>query len=768
MKAISLKALFGFTLVEVLAVIGIVAVLSGVGVVSYNAISADAREKKLESDVATVNSAITLYRMNGGADFDASATPASILTELKRSAAAGSAVSAPVAGGSFIDLRTTAVSQTAAEGGTSVARARWNAGTQQFDVVTSGAAGVKEFVLGDVETPAAGTRDVGISLASSGWVWDYSEREAVGKTAGGSAPVAVAVAPAAMLSPPIFNPATGSAIPLTEFQPTVTVTITNPNAAGSIYYSRSNILYVGGIPVTLGDTVFAWVASPDRSRWLDSQAEYWAYTITPVTPTVAWSAPSSVTYDQVGGELPGDILAPTNTNAVLTISLPGVHPDFISGQNFTVRYTTDGTDPLTSETASEFTEFSAENSQISLPIYYWDFSGGQMNLRAVAVSASEYFSNSEEVTAQITAEPIALSAPSISPDQEAITTATQEVTISNSLTNPDGAQIRYTTDGAIPSAESPLYSGPFTVNQPSYGNFRYVQAIAVAPEGLESWFTDSDCTGISYTGMNFDFYNITGILIGGGNIANNAALNGSVVLATTPGNLPNVTFNNNAIVYGDVYAPGTPTVVGISADRIVDLNGPEEPSNYTITVENNAVIGTVYRRITPVTMPTVTLPTTLVARGTASSGTLLPGRYTTVNPGNNAIITLGVEGSTEPVEYRFDTFTAANNVQIRVVGPVKVTVNRANATQTTTIRNNTIFGNVDHPEWLELNIYKGNLTIDNNGFFYGVIAAPNSTVTFSNNAVFVGGVSAKYLNVNNNGSGVEFSEPPPTDLPEPE
>ncbi len=545
------------------------------------------------------------------------------------------------------------------------------------------------------------------------------------------------------------------------------MTINNPNSVGAIRYGGANSLYSAPVALDLGGTLSAWVKSPDTARWTDSPPASCNYTITPVAPVVAWSAPSSVTYDEVGGELPGDILAPSNTNAVLTISLPGVHPDFISGQNFTVRYTTDGTDPLTSDTVSEFTEFSAENSQVSLPIYYWDFAGGQMNLRAVAVSSSEYFSNSEEVTAQITAEPIALSAPDISPTQEAITAATQEVTIANSATNPDGAQIRYTTDGTIPSAESPLYSGPFTVNQPSYGNFRYVQAMAVAPEGLESWFTDSDCTGISYTGMNFDFYNITGILIGGGNIANNAALNGSVVLATTPGTLPNITFNNNAIVYGDVYAPGTPTVVGVSADRIVDLNGPEEPSNYTITVENNAVIGTVYRRITPVSMPTVTLPTTLTARGTASSGTLLPGYYTKVNPGNNAIVTLGVEGSTEPVEYRIDTLTAANNVQIRVVGPVKLTVNRATASQTTTIRNNAIFGNVDHPEWLELNVYRGNLTIENNGFFYGIIAAPNSTVTFSNNATFVGGVSAKYLNVSNNGSGVEFSEPPPTDLPAP-
>jgi hypothetical protein len=287
--------------------------------------------------------------------------------------------------------------------------------------------------------------------------------------------------------------------------------------------------------------------------------------------------------------------------------------------------------------------------------------------------------------------------------------------------------------------------------------------VAVGPTNYSQWFTPSGVVSAVYSGPNFNYGAITGgVLISGGTIGNNASLRGSVVIArVTNGTQPNLTFNNNTALTGDIFAPGTPRVVGLATNRIVDLDGDINPTNYTVTIGSGvAFSGTVYRRITPVVMPSVTLPTGLTPRGSASSGTLLPGYYTRINPGNNATVTLGVAGSTTPLVYLVDSFSTGNGAQVNVVGPVILVLNPG-ASSTINIANNVVVGNSSRPDWLQIQMVTGNLTLGNNGFLYGTVLAPSGTVNFENNSTFSGAVTARTFLLNNNGAGITFSLPPP-------
>jgi hypothetical protein len=131
-----------------------------------------------------------------------------------------------------------------------------------------------------------------------------------------------------------------------------------------------------------------------------------------------------------------------------------------------------------------------------------------------------------------------------------------------------------------------------------------------------------------------------------------------------------------------------------------------------------------------------------------------------VNPNNNATITLGVAGATQPSVYSFDTLAVGNGAKVNIVGPVVLTLNPG-STSTISIQNNVVVGNSLHPEWLQIKMYTGNLNLGNNGTLYGSVLAPQGTVTFENNSGFNGSVTAKTFLLNNNGAGITFSLPPP-------
>ncbi|MFH0749862.1 MAG: prepilin-type N-terminal cleavage/methylation domain-containing protein [Candidatus Gottesmanbacteria bacterium] len=66
MKKACLPARQGFTLMEILVAISIIAVLTAIGIVSYTSINKNARNAKRRSDIEQMRSALELYRSDFG------------------------------------------------------------------------------------------------------------------------------------------------------------------------------------------------------------------------------------------------------------------------------------------------------------------------------------------------------------------------------------------------------------------------------------------------------------------------------------------------------------------------------------------------------------------------------------------------------------------------------------------------------------------------------------------------------------------------------
>jgi len=168
----------GFTLVEVLIAIAILAVISAVGVMAVNKSTENAREAKLETDIVSLNEAVQVYLASGG-DLSTASTPNEVLTKMKTIVSnAASKTSINPLTGSMIDRRLVAEMQTLSEAGTSKPRVYWNSTEQRFTLANSGGVGVKRFTFDNSLASVAlqtETRDPGaMQFASTeGWVWDY-------------------------------------------------------------------------------------------------------------------------------------------------------------------------------------------------------------------------------------------------------------------------------------------------------------------------------------------------------------------------------------------------------------------------------------------------------------------------------------------------------------------------------------------------------------------------------------------------------------------
>jgi len=127
-----------------------------------------------------------------------------------------------------------------------------------------------------------------------------------------------------------------------------------------------------------------------------------------------------------------------------------------------VRYTTDGTDPT--ETSAIYTAAINLNT-------------GTTVLKVRAFKTNWTPSAVQSATYQITGQ-VSMTTPFFSPAPGTYTTA-QNVTI-NTVTVPVGATIRYTTDGTVPTATSPIYAGAINVPLNTSVTFR-------ARAFLENW-----------------------------------------------------------------------------------------------------------------------------------------------------------------------------------------------------------------------------------------------------------------------------------------
>lgn len=774
-----------FALIEVILVVAAIAVLSTAGYFTVTQVRETARANKLETDVANLNNAVQMYVASGG-DISGATTVSGALNKLKTRADAQGVAKQVGMKGSFIDPRTVGVSQSEGEAGSSQSRAVWNAAKQKFEVTSSGA-GVKAFSLDNSLSAEEVQREArsrtltaaDVNSESPVWIWDHTDVTPVASIAGQVPGQAGSTSPGnpagddkMVLSAPTFFPSGGnySIAQLSGMYPA------NVDGGGNIIVKFSANNPGVACAVMPGDAAIAQAAlssNPSRVNgyytksfepdvWQDSApATEQQYSITPLPLEVSISSniqspgPYQLGVSPTSGSF-------TQATFTATISNGKAYPEFQPPGFASLKVAAGSSGYSNGVTSLSDTQTLSTTSG-------WDTSSGTptLALKAKADPVSTIlFTSSAEATSSLSGSKETLSA-SFSPSGGDIAqSGTVTITASSSPTSgvfPQAYSIRYTTDNSTPTSSSNLYTGPITLS--TIGDIT-LKAVVLPPTASTAWF-NSPMASASYTvsqpGGSGNL--ASGILTSSLTLNSNALVQGSVTIVQIPGQNPVFNMNSNAHVTGSIYFPGLPTITRNAnvtiAGGIVDLSGTTTPV-YNVTFNSNAKVdGTVYRRSTPVTMPTVTVPTGLTNYsgtdvGTKKTVTLPPGKYTsTINANSQSTINIPGTGGGSPAQYVFNGLNLNSGSKINVTSPVVVTMQ-----QTANFNSNTVVGNPDHPEYLQINVMSGDININSNVSVYAQIVAPNSTVTFNSNATFKGSVTAKQVIINSNSTTVEFNLPP--------
>jgi endoglucanase len=245
----------------------------------------------------------------------------------------------------------------------------------------------------------------------------------------------------------------------------------------------------------------------------------------------------------------------------------------------------------------------------------------------------------------------------------------------------------------------------------------------------------------------------------------NGDLDGSLQLLTGE----SFVVNSNGSASGDLLVPGTP-MVQLNGSPIfagvADAAGAVAPSNYSLTLNNGSVVRYIVRRVDPLTMPAVAAPTlptgtrnvtldkpgqslgdpatlrNLTLNAKAGTVTLPAGVYGDITANGSAGFVLGVAGATEPAVYELQTLNLSRQASVEIVGPVILKLASGLTLDGT-------LGSANHPDWLELLIANGGLSLNNSAKLHGNVTAPNGTVTI--NGALHGRVSADRLVINGTG-----------------
>jgi hypothetical protein len=231
------------------------------------------------------------------------------------------------------------------------------------------------------------------------------------------------------------------------------------------------------------------------------------------------------------------------------------------------------------------------------------------------------------------------------------------------------------------------------------------------------------------------------------------------------------TVTSGTVVSGDLLAPGTPTVLvngkAVVGGIVVDAAGGVAPSNYSIALNKGAAVRYVVRRVDPLPMPAVTAPAlpagtrsvtltnasqslgdaatlrNLTLSASAGSVAIPTGMYGNFAVNGSNTLVFGVAGASVPAVYELQSLTISHNASVKIVGPVSLKL-------AGDLTLDGPLGSAEHPEWLELQIAAGGLTVNGAAAVNGVVTAPSGSVLI--NGTIHGRVNADRLTIN--GSGV--------------
>ena len=251
-----------------------------------------------------------------------------------------------------------------------------------------------------------------------------------------------------------------------------------------------------------------------------------------------------------------------------------------------------------------------------------------------------------------------------------------------------------------------------------------------------------------------------------------------------------VTLDGTDTITTDLLVPGTPVVLhsqpATYGGTLVGTENPE-PSNYTITIKGSSQLRHVVARTNPIELENVTAPPApagtrdvsinhageligdpstlrnLSISGSAGTIAVPPGTYGQFNVSGRNVLVFGDATSQTPTVYNLEELTLTGSSELRLAGPIVLTVkNRVTLSGST-------LGAADNPKRLLLKIATGlsdpedALKVTGTAVLYGIVRAPQGTITIEGTGRVRGTVACNYLFVNGNGvlQITESDIPPP-------
>lgn len=247
-----------------------------------------------------------------------------------------------------------------------------------------------------------------------------------------------------------------------------------------------------------------------------------------------------------------------------------------------------------------------------------------------------------------------------------------------------------------------------------------------------------------------------------------SALNGTIegdvrVLAAET-----LTLNGGARVDGRLIVSGSPQVRinggGWIGSRSED-GGSSEPAGWRFTLNGGARIQELVTCGRAVGMPGVTAPPAPVGRrdvvlnrpsdhvadfpsvrhltlnGAAGEHAIPGGTYGRLTVNGRSVVVLGEHGANRPTRYAFQRFILNGAAEVKVVGPVEITLAEGATVQAK-------LGNAEHPEWLRLEVARGGVTLNGQARLFGEVILPDGALILNGGSEVVGGVVADRLLLN--------------------
>ncbi len=252
----------------------------------------------------------------------------------------------------------------------------------------------------------------------------------------------------------------------------------------------------------------------------------------------------------------------------------------------------------------------------------------------------------------------------------------------------------------------------------------------------------------------------------------------------------NVSLGGTDTITSDLLVPGSPTVtVGGGHPTFAGvIEGVEnaQPTGYAVSIGANASLRHLITRTNPIELEPVAAPPSpagtrnvaitkegesvgdfstlrnLSLSGKAGAVAVPPGTYGDFSLSGRTILVLGVENSTEPSVYNLQNLVLSGGSELRLAGPVAITVRNGVSLTGSTI------GAADAPRRMLLKVAAGEVKVGGGGVLYGIVRAPQSLVEISGRSRVRGTVACDRLTVNGNGV-LQITEkdiaPPPVNRP---